>query len=384
MLSKKEISRYERHLLLPEIGISGQEKLKGASVLMIGAGGLGCPALLYLAAAGVGRIGIVDDDIVEESNLQRQILYNDSDIAKSKVELTKKKLQQQNPEIQIDAFNERLATSNAIRLISNYDIILDGTDNFPTRYLLNDACFLLKKTLVSGSIFKFEGQVSVFDFRKNHSPTYRCLFPTPPSAAQAPDCSEIGVIGVLPGIIGSLMALETIKLITNTGIVESGRLLLFNALSLAFQTLEFEYNPESLKLMPMNIEEFEKQDYDYFCKANSENFSSNEISSEELSELLRSNEKIQILDVREVYEEPEVGALKDLNIPLWKLEESTHKISIDKKVVVICKTGVRSRKAIELLQTKFNMNNLLNLRGGVTEWLRMKNETVNNGNEKKA
>lgn len=234
--------------------------------------------------------------------------------------------------------------------------------------------FPFKENSGIGSIFKFEGQVSVYDFRKNHSPTYRCLFPTPPSAIQAPDCSEIGVIGVLPGIIGSLMALETIKVITNTGLVESGRLLLFNALNLDFQTMEFEYNPDSLNLMPKNIDELEKQDYEYFCNANLETFTSDEISSSELNELLRSNEKIQILDVRELYEEPEVSALKDLNIPLWKLEESTHKISNDKKVVVICKTGVRSRKAIELLQTKFKMNNLLNLRGGVTEWLRIEKE----------
>jgi len=376
MLSKEELIRYQKHLLLPEIGIEGQEKLKAAKVLVVGAGGLGCPALQYLTAAGIGQIGIVDDDVVEWSNLQRQILYNASELGQAKAELAAKKLRLQNPEIRIDPVRERLSTKNAERILSGYDIVLDGSDNFPTRYLLNDICFLLKKTLISGALFKFEGQVAVFDLRKSDSPTYRCLFPLPPTADLTKDCSETGIIGVLPGIIGSFMALETIKQIIELGKTSSGNLFLFNSLDLNTQTLEFDFCPESLKVMPGTISEFEKMDYQFFCNSEESIVKADEISADGLSEILAKKECVQFLDVREIFEEPQVPELNDLKIPLWMLEENIHKISRESKVIVICKSGARSQKAIELLETKYKMTNLVNLRGGLNAWIEKRKEQV--------
>ena len=240
MLTEKEISRYSRHLLLPEIGHEGQQKLKNARVLVIGAGGLGCPVLMYLVAAGVGKIGIVDFDRVDETNLQRQVLFDVADIGSSKSEVAKHKLSGQNPLIEIESIQQRVTNQNAIGIFSGYDIVVDGTDNFSTRYLVNDACVLLDKTLVSGSIFKFQGQISVFNFKNEkgeRGPTYRCLFPTPPPSGSILSCSETGVLGVLPGILGTLMANEVIKIIAGIGEVLSGKVLLIDALTMNFQTI---------------------------------------------------------------------------------------------------------------------------------------------------
>ncbi len=369
MFSKQEISRYSRQLLLPEIGIKGQEKLKQARVLVIGAGGLGCPVLLYLAAAGVGNIGIVDFDLVDESNLQRQIVFDVSDIGKQKTEIAKAKLQKQNPFVEIDIFNTKLSTENALDIFSAYDIIIDGTDNFATRYLVNDACYLLKKILISGSIFRFEGQVVVFDFRKENAPTYRCLFPSPPAAHLAPSCSVAGVIGVLPGIIGTLMANETIKISTGIGEILTGKLLVMDVLNMHFQTLEFERNMEAVNAIPKTEIEFKKMDYEYFCGSKTKDISSNEISVDELLNLISSNENIQLIDVREKNEQPEIAALKDLKIPLNEIENRVHEISKDKKVIVICQSGIRSKQAIEILQNKYGFENLFNLKGGLMEWI---------------
>lgn len=377
MLSNQEISRYSRHILLSEIGMMGQEKLKDAKVLVIGAGGLGCPVLLYLTAAGVGKIGIVDFDVIDETNLQRQILFDNADVGKPKAETAKDKLQKQNPFVEIEVINTKLSTNNAIELFSGYDIIIDGTDNFATRYMVNDACFILKKVLISGSIFRFEGQIAVFDFRKENAPSYRCLFPSPPSPDQAQGCSETGVIGVLPGIIGTLMANETIKVITEIGDILSGKLLVLDVLNMNFQTLGFERNLDAINAIPKTEIEFKEMDYEYFCGSKNKQILIREITVGEMLELILLRENIQILDVREPGEKPDIEQLNDLKIPLGEIEEYNNKISKDKKVIVFCKSGKRSKAAIELLQTNYGFKNLFNLKGGVMEWMVMTAKTKN-------
>lgn len=377
MLTQKEIARYSRHLLLPEIGTKGQEKLKNARVLVIGAGGLGCPVLLYLAAAGVGKIGLVDNDVVDVTNLQRQILFDVADIGKSKAESAKAKLQKQNPLVAIDAFNTKLRVENALSIFHKYDIVVDGTDNFATRYLINDTCYLSNKILVSGSLFRFQGQLSVFNFPVGEGPTYRCLFPSPPSAEQSPNCTATGVIGTLPGIIGTMMANEVIKIITGAGEVLSGKLLVADMLTMNFQTIEFEKKPESVNAMPANEDEFIKMNYEFFCNGNMENNSIKEIAATELLDLIATNEAIRILDVREPDEQPIVPALNDLKIPFGNLEEEISQIPRSEKVIVVCKSGMRSRRAIEILQNKYGYKNLFNLSGGVMEWLPCANQTNN-------
>lgn len=373
MLSNHEISRYSRHLLLSEIGMKGQEKLKNARVLVIGAGGLGCPALLYLTTAGVGTIGIIDFDIIDETNLQRQVLFDSSDIGNPKVQTAKAKLLKQNPFVKIEVFNTSLSTANALELFSRYDIIIDGTDNFATRYLVNDACFISKKILVSGSIFKFEGQVMVFDFRKENTPTYRCLFPSPPSTELSPSCSEIGVLAVLPGIIGTLMASETIKIIVGIGEILSGKLLMLNALSMNIQILEFDRNPETAMVIPKTESEFKEMDYDYFCENKQDN-SIKEITVDDLELLISSHSDFQLIDVREKEERP-ILELNDLKIPLREIESRANEIERDKKVIVFCKSGARSERAIALLQSNYMLKNLYNLKGGVMEWIKYTSKT---------
>jgi len=373
MLTEQEISRYSRHLLLSEIGIAGQEKLKAAKVLVIGAGGLGCPVLMYLSAAGVGKIGIVDFDTVDETNLQRQVLYDATDVGRSKAEAAKQKLSKQNLLIEIKSIHNKLSTENALELFSEYDIIVDGTDSFSTRYLVNDACVLCGKTLVSGSIFKFQGQVSVFNFRNlkgDLGPTYRCLFPTPPSLGESPSCAEIGVLSVLPGIIGSLMANEVIKIITTIGEVLSGKVLLVDSLTMNFQTIQIDRNEKVVGSAPQNAEAFGKMDYDLFCGIKNDSGSFKEVTAQELVAILSAKENIQLLDVRELNELPEVSALDGLKIPLGKIEDHAVLLSRKKKIVVFCRSGVRSRKAIELLSGKLGFQNLYNLKGGVLEWIK--------------
>lgn len=378
MLTKEELARYSRHLLLPEIGIGGQEKIKRAKILMIGTGGLGCPALVYLTAMGIGEIGIVDFDIVEESNLQRQILYSVEDIGKLKTEAAVSKLSKQNPFVRFSPYSFRLNNQNALELISGYDIIIDGTDNFATRYLVNDACILMNKPLVYGSIYKFEGQVSVLNYTDGlgkSGPTYRCLFPAPPSSGSVPNCSEIGVLGVLPGIIGTLQATEAIKIITGIGAPLSGKLLLFDALAMNFQMIEIARNDEWINSAPKNKQEFLKTDYEYFCgnKNNPPNSifkeeSIKSISVNELHLIIENKSEVQLLDVREPYEHPQIDELIDLQIPLGNLANHSHLISKNKKVIVFCKSGVRSKHAIELLEKEFGFSNLYNLVGGVMAW----------------
>lgn len=371
MLNKEEIARYSRHLLLSEIGTTGQEKIKSAKILVIGAGGLGCPALQYLTAMGVGVIGIIDFDKVEESNLQRQILYSIEDIRKLKTEAAVSKLSKQNPFVKFNSYPVRLDNQNAIEFFSQYDLIIDGTDNFATRYLVNDACVILNKPLIYGSIYKFEGQVSVLNYTDSSGqtgPTYRCLFPTPPLSGSIPNCSEIGVLGVLPGIIGTLQATEAIKIISGIGEPLSGKLLLFDALVMSFQVIGISRNNEWGNSAPKNIEEFLRMDYEYFCGNKNSESSTKSISADELKLIIENNSEIQLLDVREPFEEPQISELMDLKIPLGDIHNQTHLISKKKKVIVFCKSGSRSKRAIEILEKDFGFTNLHNLEGGVISW----------------
>lgn len=347
-LSSKEQQQYSRHLLLPEVGFEGQEKLKEAKVLVIGAGGLGSPILQYLAAAGVGTIGIIDDDVVEQSNLQRQVLFSYEDIGKSKAERAASKLNQINPFVSFKVFKERLVNGNAVELFIQYDIIVDGTDNFPTRYLVNDAAILSKKPVVFGSIHKFEGQVSVFNY--HNGPTYRCLYPKTPKPEEVLNCSEIGVIGVLPGIIGSLQANEVIKMICGIGTVLSGKLLTFNALTLN-QTI-FSFNKNEL----ITITELD-QDYSLFC-----GISRNaEIT---LVELERASDKYNLLDVRDDNERL-LSNIGGVHIPLDQIESRITEIPSNKPLVVYCKSGGRSQMAIDVLVGEGVQMELLNLKNGI-------------------
>ena len=352
-MTTEELKRYNRHIILPEIGLEGQLKLKQAKVLVIGAGGLGCPVLQYLTAAGVGTMGIVDDDKVDESNLQRQILYTTNDIGKSKAETADERLKAQNPFCAFNIYKQRLTVVNAIEILSKYDIVVDGSDNFPTRYLVSDACVMLGKPLVFGSVFKLEGQVAVFNF--NGSATYRCLYPVPPAADEVPNCSDIGVLGVLPGIVGLLQANEVIKMITGVGEVLSNKLLRFDALSMSFETFSFPLNPENKQVSSF-------ADYDQFCGVGVK-----EISANELKEKIRLKENIQIIDVRETaeYEVKNIGAL---SIPLRQLVENLDKIQKDIPVVVHCQGGSRSKKAVALLIEK-GFDNVVSLKGGIAEFI---------------
>ncbi|MCX6297316.1 MAG: molybdopterin-synthase adenylyltransferase MoeB [Bacteroidetes bacterium] len=373
MLDAAEISRYQRHLQLSEIGMEGQEKIKTSSVLVIGAGGLGCPVLQYLTALGVGTIGIVDHDIISESNLQRQVLYYQTDINKSKVDTAVERLGKQNPNVKFIKFIDQLTNKNALDILKDYDIVVDGTDNFATRYLINDACAILKKPLVFGAIHKFEGQVSVFNYKDestNNGVNYRDLFPVPPSPEQAPNCSEVGVIGVLPGIIGTLQATEVLKIITGIGKVLSGELLFLNALEMQFYKVQIT---SSNQTKVFSIDEYKNFDYGQFCILNEEKPVS-EISVSDLKYMLESDRfNLQLIDVREINELPVVEELIEINIPFALINEAVIKIDKNKKVILICKSGVRSKMAIQKLQRDFGIKNLHSLRGGVTEWLNCKN-----------
>lgn len=360
MLSTQEKQRYSRHLLLPEIGLNGQEKLKKARVLVIGAGGLGCPVLLYLAAAGIGTIGIIDNDSVDESNLQRQIIYSVKDKGRSKTLAAKEKIEALNPYIVCNAYEQRLNKDNALHIIDAYDIVVDGSDNFQTRYLVNDACIMCNKPLVFASIFKFEGQLSVFNYKEG--PTYRCLYPQPPAPGEMPSCSEIGVIGVLPGILGTLQANEVIKIVTGVGEVCSGKLLLVDALSLQFISLDLKTVSAN-----KNINRFE--DYDALCNAPTFNSTTvREMSHQQLQEKLSKKESVFLVDVREVneYKTHNIGGLL---IPLNTLRTNVALIPRDQEVVIHCQSGTRSQKAIQLLQEEFGYTNLYNLTGGLTNAL---------------
>lgn len=349
MLTSEEQKHYNRHLILDKIGESGQLKLKQAKVLVIGAGGLGCPILQYLTAAGVGTIGIVDHDVVDQSNLQRQILYTIDDVGASKAETAGKRLAKLNPFVQFNIYNEKLTKENVFLRFEAYDIIVDGTDNFSTRYLTNDAAVLTNKPLVYGAIFKFEGQVSVFNYKGSAS--YRCLYPTPPKPEDAPNCSEIGVLGVLPGIIGGLQANEVIKIICQIGDVLANKLLVYDTLTLRQLTLKFE---KTDKAEVVALED----NYDEFCGII---LAESEITIEALE---TNKSRYNLLDVRENWER-EQHHIGGQHIPLGELPQRFNEISIDKPVVVYCKSGVRSQRAIVFLSEAIPKINTINLKGGL-------------------
>jgi molybdopterin/thiamine biosynthesis adenylyltransferase/rhodanese-related sulfurtransferase/molybdopterin converting factor small subunit len=368
-LSNEEIARYSRHLIMPEVGIEGQRRLKAASVLMIGTGGLGAPTGMYLAAAGVGRLGVVDFDFVEESNLQRQIIHGTKDVGRRKTESARDRLRDINPYIEIETHESRLTSENALRLFKNYDVVVDGTDNFPTRYLVNDACVLSGKPNVYGSIFRFEGQASVFWAEKGAC--YRCLYPEPPPPGLVPSCAEGGVLGVLPGIVGAIQANETIKILLGAEGILVNRLLLFDAWQLKFRELKLRKDP-ACPVCGENPSIKALIDYEAFCglkaEASVDETQLEEIGALELSQRLRRGEDIQLIDVREPHEY-EIARIPDTKlIPLGRVVNRMNEIDPTRETVVHCKGGVRSAKAIEALKRAGFQGRLVNLRGGITAW----------------
>ena len=368
-LSKEEVMRYSRHLIMPEVGTDGQLELKQAKVLCIGTGGLGAPLGLYLAAAGVGRIGLVDFDAVDLTNLQRQILFGTDDIGRPKIEAATDRLRNLNPYVQIDRFETRLTSENALEILQNYDIVVDGTDNFPTRYLVNDACVLLGKPNVYGSIFRFEGQITIFG--APGGPCYRCLYPEPPPPGLVPSCAEGGVLGVLPGIVGAIQAAEALKLIIGKGEPLIGRLLLFDALAMRFRELKLRKNPECpacgehptiTKLI----------DYAEFCGVRGEEAASAaqttvpEIAPRELKSRLDRGDELFILDVREPHEY-QICNLGGHLIPLGELSRRVNELDSSREIAVHCRSGKRSAEAVEFLRSA-GFRKVLNLKGGILAW----------------
>ncbi len=367
-LSNEEIKRYSRHLIMPEVGMSGQRKLKEASVLLVGAGGLGSPLALYLAAAGVGRLGMVDFDVVDASNLQRQIIHSEEFLGRPKLESAKKRLLGLNPYIHIDTYETGLTSANAGELVSEYDIVADGTDNFPTRYLVNDACVLYGKPNVYGSIFRFEGQASVFYAKEG--PCYRCLYEEPPPPGLVPSCAEGGVLGVLPGIIGTIQALEVIKLIIGQGEPLIGRLLVFDALKMSFRELRLRKNP-NCPICGENPTIHEFIDYQQFCgifpQAEVETESADEITVRELKARLDAGEDLVLIDVREPHEWEICHIDGARLIPLNQLSDRLHELSTAEDIVLQCRSGARSMKALHFLR-EMGYTRLKNLKGGILAW----------------
>jgi adenylyltransferase/sulfurtransferase len=368
--SKEELARYNRHIIIPEFGLESQQKLKAAKVLVVGSGGLGSPVLLYLAAAGVGTIGIVDFDVVDDSNLQRQILFGVESVGLPKVEAAKQRLQALNPHIEIRLYNEQLTSKNALDIIRDYDVVADGTDNFPTRYLVNDACVLTGKPNVYASIFQFEGQVSVFNYKNTGGqagPNYRDLYPTPPPPGLVPSCAEGGVLGVLPGIIGSMQASEVIKVITGVGETLSGRFFIFDALNFETRTFKISKRADN-PISGTNPTINELIDYEQFCGMKAVEKPVKEISVKDLYDWQVRGEKFQLIDVREPHEYDIVNIGAEL-IPLSTVSANAGRIDRDRKVVVHCKMGGRSAKAIRELEEKYGFENLFNLKGGILAYI---------------
>jgi adenylyltransferase/sulfurtransferase len=392
-LSNEEIKRYSRHIIMPEVGIEGQRKLKSASVLLIGTGGLGSPTALYLAAAGIGRIGLVDYDVVDQSNLQRQVIHGISTIGDLKVNSAAKRMIDLNPDVQIDLYNIPLTSDNALELFEPYDVIVDGTDNFPTRYLVNDACVKLGKPNVYGSIFRFEGQLSVFYAKEG--PCYRCMFPEPPPPGLVPNCAEGGVLGILPGTIGTLQATETIKLILGIGKPMIGRMLLYDALDLEFNTIKVRKDP-NCPVCGEHVEAVELIDYEQFCGMpahDHSNFSTAEtvgyeevqqIDVLDLKKILDNGADVTVVDVREPHEieiaaldmtvnipKGQIQAAKNAILAARKLEEETVLADIprDKPIYVMCRSGRRSADSILFLkEAGYDVSNVWNVTGGIIAW----------------
>jgi len=371
-LSHDEIHRYSRHLLIPEVGLEGQKKLKAASVLVIGTGGLGSPVALYLAAAGIGCIGLVDYDVVDYSNLQRQIIHGMSTLDDLKVESAQQRMQDVNPDIQVDIYNEIFTSENAFRIAEPYDIIIDGTDNFPTRYLSNDLAVLTGKPNVYGSIFRFDGQVSVFDGKEG--PCYRCIFPEPPPPGLVPSCAEGGVLGILPGTVGTLQATEAIKLILGVGDSLIGKLLLYNALDMSFDFVKLRKNPDC-KVCGENPEVTELIDYEEFCGMPMHDHDEGsagdgwDITATRLAERLEQGNGLKIIDVREPHE-LEISRIEGAElIPLGQLASRMSELDSADEIVLMCKMGSRSTRALEVLHSA-GFRKIKNLKGGINAWAR--------------
>ena len=365
-LSRDELQRYSRHLLLPEVGVEGQQKLKAARVLLIGAGGLGSPAALYLAAAGVGTIGVVDFDVVDVTNLQRQILHGTTDIGRSKLASAIDRLRDVNPFVTVEAHETRLTSENALELFAQYDVIVDGTDNFQTRYLVNDACVLTGKPNVYGSIFRFDGQASVFC--TPDGPCYRCLYPEPPPPGLVPSCAEGGVLGVLPGLVGTLQATEALKLILGIGEPLIGRLVLVDALGARWRSVKLRKNPECPACGTHSITSL--IDYDQFCGITPGGpavAAVPEITPREVAERLARGDDFDLIDVREVYEEAIARIEGARLIPLGSFEEAIPSFDRDRDIVISCRSGQRSARAVKRLQ-QAGFTRVWNLAGGILRW----------------
>ena len=368
-LSNQEIARYSRHLIMPEVGMNGQLKLKAASVLCIGVGGLGSPVALYLGAAGVGRIGIVDFDVVDYSNLQRQIIHGTPDVGRSKLESARDRLTAINPEVTVVTHDVTLSSTNALDLLAGYDIIVDGTDKFPTRYLVNDACVILGKPNVYGSIFRFEGQVSVFATK--HGPCYRCLYPEPPPPGLVPSCAEGGVLGILPGVIGTIQATEAVKLIIGAGEPLINRFMIYDALRMNFRELKLKKDPEC-PVCGKGPTVTELIDYEQFCGITPAvaNVASegDEVTVEDLKDRLDANDGVFLLDVREPQEFEICRIPGSTLIPLGGLPKRLNELEGNDDMIVHCKSGVRSGKAVKLLH-EVGFKKAKNLRGGILAWI---------------
>ena len=373
-LSNEEIKRYSRHLIMPEVGVDGQRRLKAGSVLCIGAGGLGSPAAMYLAAAGVGTIGLVDFDVVDFSNLQRQIIHGTPDVGRPKLDSARDRLQALNPHVEVKTYEEALTSENAFRLFEPYDVILDGTDNFPTRYLTNDACVLLGKPNAYGSIFRFEGQASVFGAK--NGPCYRCLYPEPPPPGLVPSCAEGGVLGVLPGVIGVIQATEAIKLITGIGEPLIGRFLIYDALRMRFRELKLKKDPDC-PVCGTHPTVTKLIDYEQFCglrpepepvvatAAQSNGF---EITATELKSRLDRGDKLRIVDVREPNEYQINRIPGSVLLPLGEVPRRYAELDPEEEIIVQCKVGGRSAKAADFLRS-VGFKKVLNLKGGILDWI---------------
>lgn len=368
MLTNQEVMRYGRHLIMPEVGVEGQEKLKASKILMVGAGGLGSPSALYLAASGVGEITILDPDVVDVSNLQRQVLHDTSSIGVPKVESAKKRMLEINPFVKVNAIQDKLTNANVRELIRECDVVVDGTDNFETRYMVNDACIFEKKLNVYGSIFRFDGQATVFCHPDG--PCYRCLYPEPPPPGMVPSCAEGGVLGILPGVVGTIQATEAIKLIIGQGQPLIGRLLIYDALAMTFRTLKVRKDPHCPVCGP-NRTITELQDYEYFCGITHDEGEGSAplqaVTAKQLNELLGSGQKVTLLDVRSP-EEWQINRLPNAkHIPLDDLPKRMNELDTADDMVVYCHHGMRSAKAIGFLQ-KMGFSKLKNLAGGIDAW----------------
>ena len=367
VLAPAEIKRYSRHLILPEVGMAGQLKLKQSSALVIGAGGLGVPLTQYLSAAGVGRLGIVDFDVIDDTNLQRQVLYGTKDVGRKKLEVARERVAQINPNVDVQTYDTRLTSDNALGILREYDVVVDGTDNFPTRYLVNDACVLLQKPNVYGSIFRFEGQASVFDARAG--PCYRCLYAEPPPPGLVPSCAEGGVLGVLPGIIGSIQAVETLKILLGKGDTLVGRLLVFDALRMKFRELKLRKNPEC-PICGTNPTIKELIDYEEFCglRGPSEQVSEEaQITVEELSGRIGKGQEVVLLDVREPMEWEIAHLDRAVLMPVAQVPARMNELSTADEIVVYCKTGARSGRITNFLRD-LGFRKVKNLVGGIDAW----------------